>query len=109
MMTLMTRDDSVATPATDENVSGIGWELRFLDPDVVDLIAEMDAILCEAIRHHGRHSLRWPPDARCWGLSGLAGRTVDESARGAHPCARSAPCNAALRPGPNPSPALSGR
>jgi hypothetical protein len=54
MMTLMTRDDSVATPATDENVSGIGWELRFLDPDVVDLIAEMDAILCEAVRHHGR-------------------------------------------------------
>jgi hypothetical protein len=53
-MTVMTRDDSVATPATGDTVSGTGWEIRFLDLDVVDVIAEVDAILCEAVKPHRR-------------------------------------------------------
>jgi hypothetical protein len=54
MMTVMTRDDSVATPATGDTVSGTGWEIRLLDLDVVDVIAEVDAILCEAVKPHRR-------------------------------------------------------
>ena len=48
----MTRDDLM--PAIEDSVSEIEWEIRFLDPDVAALIAEVDAILCAALTTHRR-------------------------------------------------------
>jgi|GEM_PF-4175145 hypothetical protein len=48
------RGDLAAMPATGDTVSGIEWEIRFLDPDVTALIAEVDAILSAALTAHRR-------------------------------------------------------
>jgi hypothetical protein len=113
-MTVMTRDDSVATPATGDTVSGTGWEIRFLDLDVVDVIAEVDAILCEAVKPHRRppgpsadgcavQRLRRAPAAVGWPVV----RCTSPLVARARPSF--APSNAALRPGTNPSRVLKGR
>jgi hypothetical protein len=51
---MMTRDDLMAMPTTEDTISGIEWEIRFLDPDVMALIAEVDAILCATPAAHRR-------------------------------------------------------
>jgi hypothetical protein len=84
MMTVMTGDDS-ATPATGDTVSGTGWEIRFLDLDVVDLIAEVDAICARLSNLTGVRPGRQPTAAPCSGRRGAAGRAMYESPRGAHP------------------------
>jgi hypothetical protein len=51
---MMTREDLIGMPATEDTISEIEWEIRFLDPDVNALIAEVDAILCAALTTHRR-------------------------------------------------------
>lgn len=63
MMTLVTRGGAVATPTIPDTVGDISWEIRFLDPDVVELLDEVDAILCEAA--HPRRRAPGPPANGC--------------------------------------------
>jgi hypothetical protein len=81
------RADLSAMPATGDTVSGIEWEIQFLDPEVTALIAEVDAILSAALTAHRRS--RTPPP--------VSGRALLRS-RSARRC-----CGVLIRPWQRPA------
>jgi hypothetical protein len=72
---VMTREDLIGMPATEDTISEIEWEIRFLDPDVNALIAEVDAILCAALTAHRRSLAPSPATGAARSRSRSARRT----------------------------------
>lgn len=60
---MMTYINTLAAPVTDDPDTGIEAEFWYLSPDVLELIAEVDAILCAALQPH--RCPPTPPATRC--------------------------------------------